>query len=1092
MKFFRVLAIIVCTSFSAGANIFDDISECIQNPCNCGCFSKISRPYNPQLLNTIKDSQDCACPPYNRRTGVTSDTEKYNCLNQFSPPKNFTPAYNVFCAEKTGNTNYFSPKIRIRMKTCNLGGCWNQMGDLDWRGECKVWPGAYALPLRRFCARLAVPQYQKKRDNSAEYKTIAADPGYHLSNWDKSKEMQRSISARQGTNGQIDDSAAVLDERGVPENGFLYQQYQIINKEIVTKNASLPPSRQQKEVDLSSVKVPKLCLYDDPGLLTPDLLDIFDYNPVKQPFHKTSQMSVAAEIMLLLLEAPDAMQKGIVNMLTSWVHNQVITDMINTIVTIVTIIQRGGPIVLGMEAAKAYLKAYGQINSSVSNNLGCVDIPIGPYPPPYYDVLKYPPPTPGLVQICPQKANGKIIAPYNFANISKNSGDIMDQAYVSSSGCIQPQDTNKKNIVNNYIDNAVKVAFEDYIPLCRVYREITQTQVSDVDLVSAGECVTDTTIGIPIYGTKYSMDSMTNLSSSPESVVSGMPSCSEGKFPCYAQWGINAGDAKILNITIPEENNNTIIRSQISLKSPEGNNIILYGFIAMQDDEYQDSGNLCVYNNVIRSAESLVGCVKRAPPGNLQITDTNFIPLENFYRPTATVAMQVGSKKLITTHKLLTILDSKDIIDEPINLGGSEFFLYATDDNNQKTPFTGSSSYIPPSQGSSSFATTLFGRYIKTSDLFTTDSIDGKISPKNLIADKNSKYTYLSGLEYVFGKYYRGATQLCISTNNVHSTCPADVDNCVLSSCLIDNNVLHSTESFGDDNNVCVPGDKKTASIKSSFNPMSSADYIRTTASDIDKSKNISEYCGVVENTDPANVSAPTNNMYHFDHSRCNIRNKNSQESGLCKELPPLICSKDDVNNEISNKFLANSAVNVDDMLVAEDVAMGNPIAVRCKPGFFLGKNRYGRCLLKSLSKNSSDVYANSIVPSIYFAEDNFCISGGKSKSHDSLKKEGYQSVYTFLKMDWNTDNVYIKKKNLPDFLPGTSKCYLGVLHNYINLNVIRSLEVNNQDIDVLKLKSRDYIDISPALIQGLNKFNFNLTSDQVSAYEMELMCKYK
>lgn len=145
-KYYLAFFLLIYSSKSY-ASFWDGVAQCLSDPCNCG-HSEINETWNGSIKRTIKTNP--ICPPWNRRDGRDTD----NCLIQFDPPEKFIGFYLQHCAEHTPESSYFSPKIRIRTQSCNAIACWNQSTTLNWDGECIIWPGAYALPLLRICARV--------------------------------------------------------------------------------------------------------------------------------------------------------------------------------------------------------------------------------------------------------------------------------------------------------------------------------------------------------------------------------------------------------------------------------------------------------------------------------------------------------------------------------------------------------------------------------------------------------------------------------------------------------------------------------------------------------------------------------------------------------------------------------------------------------------------------------------------------------------------------------------------------------------------------------------------------------------------------
>jgi hypothetical protein len=245
-KFSLTVLLILCFAFDCNASFWDVLVGCLKNPCNCGMGDQIER-WHGQDLN--KGDKNLICPPWNKNGGRDGN----NCLANTPYPPLFIPWHMVHCAESTTESNYFAPKIRIRNQSCNAIACWTMSTTLNWDGECLIWPTPYALPLLRICARVALPDNPKTN--------APADPGY---TYGKHLDFE----------GYEEDDEIVIGVDG-------------------------------KAIDFFK---PKLCAYRDPSML--DFLsggisldgfnipDLMDFNPIKQPFHKTKELHIIGKILL--------------------------------------------------------------------------------------------------------------------------------------------------------------------------------------------------------------------------------------------------------------------------------------------------------------------------------------------------------------------------------------------------------------------------------------------------------------------------------------------------------------------------------------------------------------------------------------------------------------------------------------------------------------------------------------------------------------------------------------------------------------------------------------------------------------------------
>ncbi len=244
-------------SFNVYASIWDNIVTCLSDPCNCGQSERTeiwnkdgginAKPRGPFKPGTL-------CPPWNKSDGRNNDT----CLLKFDYPGIFIGFLLNRCAEEAPDSSYFTPKIRIRVQSCNAIACWHQNSTLNWDGECVLWPTGYGIPLTRVCARVAVPDMPPPPGINAP--PSPADPGY--------------------TDG------VHLNKVGYTETD---NKIIGIDGKIIT------------------LKPPKLCAYSDPGLvnLVSDSgvhLDPMDWNPNRQPLHHTNELSPIAKVLKFLVE----------------------------------------------------------------------------------------------------------------------------------------------------------------------------------------------------------------------------------------------------------------------------------------------------------------------------------------------------------------------------------------------------------------------------------------------------------------------------------------------------------------------------------------------------------------------------------------------------------------------------------------------------------------------------------------------------------------------------------------------------------------------------------------------------------------------
>jgi hypothetical protein len=693
------------------------------------------------------------CPPWNRRDGRDTD----NCLIQFDPPEKFIGFYLQHCAERTPESSYFAPKIRIRTQSCNAVACWNQSTTLSWDGECVIWSGAYALPLLRICARIAVPAVAPTVLNS---KGTPADPGYtpgkHLNDV-----------------GFIEDDKPIIGDDGKPFNR------------------------------------PKLCAYSDPGLVnlvstTGVHIDPFDWNPIRQPLHKTDELHPIAKVLLFLMDQVTEMNPLVIlakllNMISDGKIPGI--DIIQLIVKWIARICEGFAWVLIEEA----LKKFGSLNRSVDDyQFGCVELPFGPFPPPY----------------CP-KLKQFIITPTTKRVCSKKKGDLFVQS--SNASCVVSK------LRNNLIHNVVRVSLDNLVPLCKNAEDpqktdkcviinnigpfasakgihIATAQRDAIKKCSAGDAKLCVNTKIPfkcsitengcedgfriVYAQKVG-----DLSTPNSYYVDDLPDCNSekanGKTTCQEIWGINIGEFIDVNLAFP------IIQSQdatslLALKKTFKirDNVGDRSFVAsitrdttldttLKPHLRRDPKSICV-----AEGGSLVGCEDRVTDGYQILTYQceGFLGVtchnNSYYNPQFIASIRVSDDKgniVDSTSTVITPLSvTQSIAGETeaiINLAGFNFTSFmAYISNTPPTIYTA----MPFSSKRSINPLTIYGNY--KDDKTPYDAKTG-VPTTNAV--------YLKGLEYINGKYIQGATHGCLQLKDIDKCIPGvNNTNCVLARLL--------------------------------------------------------------------------------------------------------------------------------------------------------------------------------------------------------------------------------------------------------------------------------------------------------------------
>lgn len=711
-------------AFDANA-FFGDLLACLSNPCNCFGGDRIEN-WDGEDLN--KGDENKLCPPWNKDSGRNDNI----CLVQFSYPPVFTAYWQRICAEETPASTYFEPQIRVRMQECNSFACWTVSKTLNWNGECVTWPGPYGIPLVRMCARVALP-YDPVRD-------WPEDPGY-------TKDEHLNFEGAR----KPDDP--IYDWEG-------------------------------NEID---VDAPKLCAYLDPAFIGagsggdgPDLLDL---SSDKQTFHKTDELHPIIRVMIFFLDMYEAVATSPLQLfealfgMVAGASNQdenTFSQVIGGIFEAISWLIEGF-----FDLIKSLLKAIGQINRVVSDtNYGCVNIPLAPYPPPFCETVSsmY---QPAVIQrICASDSLG--------VPVESREPDLCAVS----------------KIRNNFIHNAVRVSYEDFVPLCD----------PDEDPLTTDTCVNIRNISS--FSTPAAMHIATSLrdviphcddasdASQPcvESMIEhkcdvGSPffGCEDGfrvvygvkmggvlrpeqyyrhdindcatstSAACQDIWGINRGqfiDVPVHLPSTPTDPSVPIVNS-FSLTDSEDRSTNYVARIVSQPTfdpvtQFNQTPNeLCVFGDT-----NVEGCVDRVAFSKPLVfsCDSGYAGITcstDYFQPEIIISAQSGSDSISDVLTPDNVTTTGNAI---ANIAGYDFTSFVTDDDNNKSPFSGPRSINP---------STIHGEYK-----------DGAV-PYDDTGTEYPDAVYLTGVEYILGEYFRGGTKVCVEEIET-DRCPVDPTKCVL------------------------------------------------------------------------------------------------------------------------------------------------------------------------------------------------------------------------------------------------------------------------------------------------------------------------
>lgn len=726
-----VLLLLIATN--AIGDIWGSIAVCLSNPCNCGFGNRIET-WNNQTND--KGPRNLLCPPWNKEDGRDRGT----CLLNSPYPGVFVPWYLNYCAENTTESNYFNPKIKIRYQSCNSAACWTLSKSLSADGECMVWPTGYAWPLLRICARIANPENPVTK--------TPADPGYEDPIQFKKKHLNNE--------GVLVADKVIIGVDGQP----------------------------------IEYKKPKLCAYTDPSVydtstsginLLAGRIDLMDFNPAKQPFHRTTQPHPIARILLFFLEMTLGTSQTIDSLLSTLYDK--IGDYIPTF-KLQKYIFEFLSILIGLfkDAIAAIIKEFGQLNRVVDEPLGCVELPLGPYPPPYCHALPPFVSDPQTQAICQTGQNGQI------------------SDSIESSKCV------RSKLVNNFISNSIRVTVDNFIPLCAHSEDPTNTDKC-VGLVNIGSlspkvlhvmtayrdtipkcavpiqrgavCVNTkipfncsvssngcedgfrvvygTKIGSTIFPSNYFRDDLRDCSP---------PSSDNG--PCQVIWGVNTGEFQDVQLQFPSEEDISNLASPLiqtfSINDTSGTQRTFTASMYRQSTDrssdldssfYQEPNQICAVEG-----RTLIGCEIRQQPSKPVLSKSLRCPpnqptcTTDYYEPQFRVTLKTGADSTSAIIQPASIANA-DTSTSSINLAGYNFSSFVTDENYISQPFTVYHHSPTPSS--------IYGAYKNDA---------------NPLSDNNA--VYLNGLEYVNGSYIQGGKYACLNTDSL-AHCPSDTKNCVLS-----------------------------------------------------------------------------------------------------------------------------------------------------------------------------------------------------------------------------------------------------------------------------------------------------------------------
>lgn len=790
------LCALLCPNISF-AGPFSSVAGCLTNPCSCG-HGDHNRTWGG---STLSHTHNANCAPWNTVDG------KNGCLKQFRLPYIMEINYLKFCAEDSGSQDFFNPDIRVRIQTCNVG-CWAFSTRLDGDGECQIYPGPYGLPTVRLCARATFPKFIEHVTPVNPYETPAARAA-----WDAISSAAVAVGIRRETTfgytygwhldneGYPTADQIFTDDDGnevvlnFPKTCAYWDPYigdkfghlfgffvngisqMVTGVDVTVGNAGITEAHMQKFKDAAAVTATEAASLTRVRVAQSYFqLDVFDLNPVYQPVHYAEggthflfRMIIAMFRMGLSL---DQMRNQLIMMASNSMDMpEVMISGISGLLDFMAVGGIGfGPNPLMMQT----LEYFGQLNNVVGASLGCVDVPLGPYPPPYCPTLTAAPPVPVLTKICPTEIVG---------------GTATEATATPSSRCV------KSSVQNNAVHNAVRVSFSNSLPVCTGPRTPNMGLCVRIPLSQTGSTVNYATSALAMNTLTSGLNTLRKCSTIP-ALAAEMPcvevadsrctgtnrycptnlrilysdreatSATQEYYPgvvdctpsatgssCQKIWGVDIGDYRDIAINFPTTEtsyNTSALTASTNIVDPSNTSMAVTAKIYRAPTTHATGvsmSNSSIY--AFDAANTLLGSVTRAEmpmptvmscnppaPGAIATCSTSHV------RPALIAKVGIGSSTTEGAVSLDTYYSgSGGVSTETLNLAGYDYRTFATDNSLITAPFLGP-------------------RSINGSSIYGSSYINGP--PYNSGGTVNSGARYRDGLEYINGQYIYGGNYLCL------------------------------------------------------------------------------------------------------------------------------------------------------------------------------------------------------------------------------------------------------------------------------------------------------------------------------------------
>ncbi len=369
------------------------------------------------------------------------------------------------------------------------------------------------------------------------------------------------------------------------------------------------------------------------------------------------------------------------------------------------------------------------VNTNVNKNVGCIDIPLAPSPPPFFSPLTPPYPTPQIMSIC--QAN---------------------QVSTSNALCEVGGDINGTAEYSSFENPSLRVFFSNPIPLCG-------STTASGDYCVLGQNI-DTPSNLQVMNKSLlpicSDDSQSNCIKFPSGRKNAGPFRTYYKLAVSSSLGMVNNTPEVtpyvvidpniqsLSLTGIEDANyvDVAIGNTVNMNDINGNSRSFYAYLNDTGDQ------ICLKDLTVLSNPNEIGCIARPllqSPPKVAYIDGSSNPSA---QPRISVAVGTPEKNGIIGVDTLIPLTTPNAAAGSV-MAPTAFCV--TDDITRNG--TSTSNQAPCHIYASNF-----GAYITDGNNNTPDStIDGTITPTILNG------TYTGGLQYVKGAYCRGATKICLT-----------------------------------------------------------------------------------------------------------------------------------------------------------------------------------------------------------------------------------------------------------------------------------------------------------------------------------------